>query len=187
MRSGKPGPVLVEIPNPVFEAPFVGELDYRPVPIARSAPDPDAVKEAARLLLAAKRPVLWAGQGIHYADASDRLVELAELVPAPVLATNPGKSAIPDSHPLALGASTRSSPKMVAEFLKRADLVLAVGSSLTRTSFGPAVPPGKTIIHSTNDPGDVNKDYRSDHALIGDAALVLDALIAQVSRQRKAR
>jgi len=187
MRSGKPGPVLVEIPNPVFEATFVGELDYRPVPIARSAPDPDAVKEAVRLLLAAKRPVLWAGQGIHYADASDRLVELAELVPAPVLATNPGKSAIPDSHPLALGASTRSSPKMVAEFLKRADLVLAVGSSLTRTSFGPAVPPGKTIIHSTNDPGDVNKDYRSDHALIGDAALVLDALIAEVGRQRKAR
>ena len=172
MRSGKPGPVLVEIPNPVFEASFKGALDYRPVPTARAAPDPDAVKEAVRLLLAAKHPLIWAGQGVHYADASDRLATLAELVPAPVAATNPGKSAIAESHPLALGASTRSAPKMFTEFMARADLILAIGSSLTRTSFGPGVPPGKTIIHSTNDPSDINKDYRADHALIGDAALV---------------
>ena len=69
----------------------------------RTAPDPDAIKEAARMLLAAKNPVLWAGQGIHYAEAGDLLAALAELLPAPVVATNPGKSAIPDSHPLALG------------------------------------------------------------------------------------
>jgi len=184
MRSGKPGPVLLEVPNPVFEATFEGKLDYAPVPMTRTAPDPDAVKQAVRMLLAAKHPVLWAGQGVHYADASERLVALAELLPAPVVATNPGKSAIPENHPLALGAATRSSPKMFAEFLKGADLVLAIGSSLTKTNFGPGVPPGKTIIHSTNDPGDVNKDYRADLALIGDAALVLDALIAEVGRQR---
>jgi acetolactate synthase-1/2/3 large subunit len=184
MRSGKPGPVLVEVPNPVFEATFEGKLDYTPVPMARTAPDPDAVKQAARMLLAARHPVLWAGQGVHYADASERLVALAELLPAPVVATNPGKSAIPENHPLALGAATRSSPKMFAEFLKGADLVLAIGSSLTKTNFGPGVPPGKTIIHSTNDPGDVNKDYRADLALVGDAALVLDALIAEVGRQK---
>jgi acetolactate synthase-1/2/3 large subunit len=184
MRSGKPGPVLVEVPNPVFEATFEGKLDYTPVPMARTAPDPDAVTQAARMLLAARHPVLWAGQGVHYADASERLVALAELLPAPVVATNPGKSAIPENHPLALGAATRSSPKMFAEFLKGADLVLAIGSSLTKTNFGPGVPPGKTIIHSTNDPGDVNKDYRADLALIGDAALVLDALIAEVGRQK---
>jgi acetolactate synthase-1/2/3 large subunit len=184
MRSGKPGPVLVEVPNPVFEATFEGRLDYVPVPVARSAPDPHAVKAAAKMLLAAKKPVLWAGQGVHYADASERLVALAELIPAPVVATNPGKSAIPESHPLALGAATRSSPKMFATFLKDADLVLAIGSSLTRTNFGPTVPPGKTLIHSTNDPGDVNKDYRADLALIGDAALVLDALIEEVGRTK---
>src|SRR6202043_2285407 len=66
----------------------------------------------------------------------------------------------------------------------RADLVLAIGSSLTKTSFGPGVPPGKTIIHSTNEAGDINKDYRADHAIVGDAALVLDALIAEVERQK---
>src|SRR5215831_18512968 len=184
MRSGKPGPVLVEIPGPVFDATFAGELDYRPVPVARAAPDPDAVKAAAKMLLAAKHPVLWAGQGVHYADASERLVALAELLPAPVVATNPGKSAIAENHPLALGAATRSSPKMFARFLNGADLVLAIGSSVTKTNFGPSVPAGKTLIHSTNDPGDINKDYRADLALVGDAALVLDALISEVGRQR---
>ena len=129
MRSGKGGPVMVEIPDEVFQAEYKGELDYRPVPVLRSAPDPDAIREAARMLLAAKNPVLWAGQGVLYAEASDRLAALAELLPAPVVTTNPGKSAIPESHPLALGASTRSRPKMFTEFMTKADVVFAVGSS----------------------------------------------------------
>ena len=186
MRSGKGGPVLVEIPAEVWEADYRGELDYTPVPVQRSAPDPDAIKTAARMLLAAKSPLLWAGQGVLYAEASDRLAALAELIPAPVVTTNPGKSAMPESHPLALGASTRSRPKMFTEFMAKADLVFAVGSSLTRTPFGPGVPPGKAIIHATNDVSDVNKEYRVDHAVIGDAALVLEALIEEVGRQKGA-
>ncbi|MGZ3323748.1 MAG: thiamine pyrophosphate-requiring protein, partial [Xanthobacteraceae bacterium] len=185
MRSGKGGPVLIEIPAEVWEAEYRGELDYAPVPAQRSAPDPDAVKTAVKMLLAAKSPLLWAGQGVLYAEASDRLAALAELVPAPVVTTNPGKSAIPESHPLALGASTRSRPKMFTAFMAKADLVLAVGTSLTRTPFGPGVPPDKTIIHSSNEADDVNKDYRVAHAVIGDAALVLDALIAEVARQKR--
>ncbi len=184
LRSGKGGPVLLEVPNEVFEASFTGALDYSPVPVLRTAPDPEQVREAARLLLAAKHPILWAGQGVHYAQAGAALAALAELVPAPVVATNPGKSAIADSHPLALGASTRSRSKMFATFMARADLVLAIGSSLTKTSFGPAVPPGKMIIHSTNEAGDINKDYRADHALVGDAGLVIEALITEVERQK---
>ena len=70
LRSGKPGPVMVEVPNEIFDAEFKGEIDYTPVPVQRVAPDPDAVKEAVRMLLAAKNPVLWAGQGIHYAEAA---------------------------------------------------------------------------------------------------------------------
>ena len=150
----------------------------------RSAPDPDAVKQAAAMLLTAKHPLLWAGQGVHYADASARLAALAELIPAPVACTNPGKSAIPENHPLAVGASTRSRPKMFVDFMARADLVFAIGSSLTKTSFGPGVPKGKTIIHSTNDAGDINKEYACDLALVGDAGLVLDALIVEVARQK---
>ena len=185
MRSGKGGPVLIEIPAEVWEAEYRGELDYMPVPAQRSAPDPDAVKAAVKMLLAAKSPLLWAGQGVLYAEASDRLAALAELIPAPVVTTNPGKSAIPESHPLALGASTRSRPKMFSEFMAKADLVLAIGSSLTRTPFGPGVPPGKAIIHSTNEADDINKDYRVAQAVIGDAGLVLDALIAETGRQKR--
>ena len=186
MRSGKGGPVLIEVPAEVWEAEYAGELDYAPLPVQRAAPDPDAIKAAVRMLLAAKHPLLLAGQGVLYADASDQLAALAELIPAPVLTTNPGKSAIPETHPLALGASTRSRPKMVTEFMAKADLVLAIGSSLTRTPFGPGVPAGKSIIHATNDAADINKEYRVDHAVIGDAALVLDALIAEVDRQKGA-
>jgi acetolactate synthase I/II/III large subunit len=186
MRSGKGGPVLIEVPDAVFEAEFAGTLDYVPAPMQRAAPDPDSVRKAAQMLLAAKHPLILAGQGVHYAEAGDRLAALAELVPAPVATTNPGKSAIPDSHPLSLGASTRSRAKMYTDFMARADVVLAVGSSLTRTPFGPSVPPDKTIIHSTNDAGDINKEYRADHSMVGDAALVLDALIAEVARQKGA-
>src|SRR5437016_8389908 len=178
MRSGKGGPVLVEVPDEVFTAEFNGELDYVPVPVQRAAPDPDSVRKAAQMLLAAKSPLILAGQGVHYAEAGDRLAALAELVPAPVATTNPGKSAIPESHPLSLGASTRSRSKMFTDFMAKADVVLAVGSSLTRTPFGPSVPADKVIIHSTNDAGDSNKEYGVDHSVVGDAALALEPLIA---------
>jgi acetolactate synthase-1/2/3 large subunit len=183
MRSGKGGPVLVEIPNEVFEAEYKGTLDYVPVPMQRAAPDPETVTAAVKILLAAKSPFILAGQGVHYAQASAQLAALAELLPAPVATTNPGKSAIPESHPLALGASTRSRSKMFTDLMAKADVVLAIGTSLTRTPFGPGVPPGKKIIHATNAADDINKEYRVDQAVIGDAALVLDALIAEVGRQ----
>lgn len=184
MRSGKGGPVLLEIPNEVFEAQFEGPLNYKPVPFTRFAPDPDAVKRAAKMLLSASCPVLWAGQGIHYADASAQLAALAELIPAPVVCTNPGKSAIADTHPLSLGASTRVQPHMYTDYMKRADVVMAIGSSLTRTSFGPALPAGKTLIHSTNDTDDINKDIECDLSVVGDAALVIEALIEDIGKQR---
>ena len=184
MRSGKAAPVLIEVPDEVNEAEYKGELNYKPVPVHRSAPDPDAVRKAAEMLLAAKNPILWAGQGIHYAEAGAQLAALAELLPAPVVATNPGKSAIPDSHPLALGGATRSRSKVFADFMKKADVVMAIGSSLTVTNFGPAVPAGKTIIHATNDAGDINKEYRADLGVVGDAGLVIEALIAEIGKHK---
>jgi len=184
MRTGKGGPVLLEIPLEVWDQEFGGELIYEPVQAYPVAPDASAIAEAVRMLLEAKNPILWAGQGVLYADASEALAELAELVPAPVMMTNPGKSAIPENHPLSLGGSTRSRPRMVSEFMDRADLVFAIGSSLTITNFGPKVPSGKRIVHSTNDPSDINKDYRADHAVIGDAKMVVEALIVEIQSQR---
>ena len=184
MRSGKGGPVVLEIPAEVWDAEYEGELNYAPVPMQRAAPDPDAIAEAARMLLAAEHPLLWAGQGVHYAGAGELMAHLAGLVPAPVVTTNPGKSAIPETHPLALGASTRSRPKMFTDFMARADLVMAIGSSLTKTPFGPGIPAGKKIIHSTNEAADINKEYSVDLSVVGDAALVLEALIAEVGRRK---
>ncbi len=184
LRTGKGGPVLVEIPAEVWEQEFDGEVDYMPVEALAAAPDPAAVARAVDMLLEAEHPLLWAGQGVLYADASDELMELAEFLPAPVMTTNPGKSAFPENHPLAVGASTRSRPRMLVEMMKRADVVLAVGSSLTRTPFGPMIPPDKRIIHATNDPADINKDYRVDHGVVGDAKLVLAMLGAEI-RSRK--
>src|SRR4029077_11002906 len=131
MRTGKAGPVLIEVPDEIAEAQFKGELIYQPVPVQRAAPDPDAIKKAAEMLLAAKNPILWAGQGVHYAEAGDKLAALAELLPAPVVATNPRKSAIADSHPLALGGATRSRSKVFADFMKKSDVVMAIGSRPT--------------------------------------------------------
>jgi acetolactate synthase-1/2/3 large subunit len=186
MRSGKGGPVLVEVPPETWEAEYQGELDYMPMPVVRAAPDPDAVKAAVRMLLSAKNPILWVGQGVHYAEAGDKVAALAELLPAPVVTTNPGKSAIAENHPLSLGASTRSRSKMFTDFVAKADVVFAIGSSLTRTPFGPSVPSGKTIIHSTNEPSDIHKEYRPDLGVVGDAGLVLDAIIAEVEKQKGA-
>jgi acetolactate synthase-1/2/3 large subunit len=183
LRTGKGGPVLMEVPRNVWSDELPGELDYSPVKGNKTAPDPVEVKQVAQILLQAKTPVIHAGQGCLYAEAWDELQQIAELLQAPVMTTMPGKSAFPEDHPLALGASAVSTTKQAWHFLERADLVFGIGCSFTRTSYGPKVPPGKTMVHSTNDPNDVNKDHKADHSLIGDAKLVLQGLIAEIEAQ----
>ena len=183
LRTARPGPVLLEVPRDIWTAEFEGSLDYTPVAGNKSAPDPSEVEEVARVLLSATTPVIHAGQGCLYAEAWDELQEIAELLQAPVMTTTPGKSAFPEDHPLSLGAATGAYPGPVHHFFEKADLVFAIGSSLTRTRYGKTVPPGKTMVHSTDDPGDVNKDYEADHALIGDAKLVLLMLIEEIKRR----
>ena len=178
MRTGKPGPVLLEIPNDVFNADFAGEIDYEPVRQWRSAPDPADVVQAVQMLAAAERPLIFAGQGVLRAEATDLLIAVADRLGAPVLTTNPGKSAFPENHPLALGSSVVSAPRALSEYLRDADVVFAIGSSLTNTAFGPNPPAGKRIIHSTNDDQDINKDHPAECALIGDARLALGAVLA---------
>ncbi len=180
LRTGKGGPVLLEVPREIWEAEVDLPDSYAATTGNRAAPDPADVREAASILLAAKRPVIHAGQGVMFAGATDALVRLAELIQAPVMTTLPGKSAFPENHPLALGASAVSTTGPIKHFLDAADVVLGMGTSFTRTNYGRTVPPGKTMIHATNDAADVNKDYTADAALIGDAALTLDALIAEI-------
>ena len=183
LRSGKPGPVLLEVPLDIWTEELPGALDYTPVKGNRSAPDPQDVKEVAQVLLKASNPVIHAGQGTLYAEAWNELQELAELLQAPVMTTLPGKSAFPEDHPLALGASAVSTTKPISHFLQKADVVFGIGCSFTRTNYGKTIPSGKTMVHSTNDPGDVNKDYTADLALIGDAKLVLQDLVKEIKER----
>lgn len=182
LRNGRPRPALVEIPRDVFNAEVPEPSSYRPVPAVRTAPDPTAVLSVAQALVAAERPVIYAGQGVHYAQAWRELRDLAELLEAPVTTSLGGKSAFPENHPLALGSGGRAIPKAVHEFLHASDLIFGIGCSFTTTSFGVDMPEGKTIVHATLDPADINKDIAVDHALVGDAKLVLRSLLDAVSQ-----
>ena len=184
LRMGRPGPVMLEIPLDVCVEEFDdANFKYKPVKGARSAGDPAEVKEVAKALLEAKNPVIRAGHGVLWACAWDELRELAELLQIPVYTTMSGKSAFPENHPLSLGAAGRTRPKMVMHFLKKADLVFAIGSSCFKDAWTTPIPDGATIIQSTVDERDINKDYPVEHAIIGDAKLVLQQLINEVKEQ----
>jgi thiamine pyrophosphate-dependent acetolactate synthase large subunit-like protein len=182
LRSGRPAPVLLELPIDVAGTetePF----DYRPAPALRGGADPASVREAVRILRGARRPLLHAGQGVLWAEASDELRQFAELIQAPVMTTLPGKSAFPEDHPLSVGTGGYSGSAVASHFLQRADVVLGIGCSFTATVFGAPIPAGKVVIHATNNEADVNKDVAADVAFLGDARLVLGQLIQEVQRQ----
>jgi acetolactate synthase-1/2/3 large subunit len=181
LRNGRPGPVLVEVPLDVWGEDVPETWTYVPSFQAKSGPDPGAVAEAARVLATAKRPVIYAGQGVHYAKAWDELKALAEAWNIPVTTSIEGKSAFPENHPLSLGSGGRANPRPVKAFLKDADVILGIGCSFALTAFGVAMPPGKTIIHATLDPMDLNKDVPAQCGLIGDAKLTLVALSAAMA------
>jgi acetolactate synthase-1/2/3 large subunit len=182
LRTGRPGPVMVEIPDDVAGQDVdESKLVYESPKSFRYGPDPQDVDEAARMLLDAANPVIFAGQGILSGDATAELVELAELLQAPVMTTLLGKSGFPEDHPLSLGTAGNVGPGTVGHYLTKGDTFLAIGTSLTRHPISMAtIPPGKTLIHSTNDPRDLNKEYTADHAVLGDTKLVLRSLIEAV-------
>lgn len=180
LRTGRPGPVIVTVRR------GLGEYDaearpYAPVAGWRSAPAPDDVTAAVRALLAAKRPLLYVGEGVLYAGACDLLRRLAELVQAPVLTTLKAKSAFPEDHPLSVGVRG----ELAAHYLQACDLVCAIGTSLSLGHFRQTIPDAahKAIIHCTNDPADLNRAYPTAHALLGDAALCLQALCNELAAQ----
>ncbi|MBF5092713.1 MULTISPECIES: thiamine pyrophosphate-requiring protein [unclassified Novosphingobium] len=178
LRNGRLRPALVEMPWDVLAEEIPGELDYRPVISTRFGPDPAAVEAVADRLVAARRLVIHAGQGVHWAEAYAELRELAELLGAPVSTSLEGKSAFDETHPLALGSGGAAIPGQLRHFLDRADLILGIGCSLSETAFGVAMPDHVPIIHATLDPADINKSVRCEAALVGDAQLTLAMLIA---------
>ncbi|MDE2896672.1 MAG: thiamine pyrophosphate-requiring protein, partial [Chloroflexota bacterium] len=179
-KNGRQRPVVLEIPGDLWGAEIEEPINYTPTPAYRSGPDPADARKAAQTLVNAERPVIYAGQGVHYAKAWDQLKELAELLEAPVTTSLQGKSAFPETHPLSLGSGGRAFPKAVHEFLRDADVVFGIGCSFAKTGFGLQMPKGPYYIHSTLDPEDFNNEVEISEGVVGDAALVLDAIIGEV-------
>jgi acetolactate synthase I/II/III large subunit len=181
LRNGRPGPVLIEVPHDVFNEEVPADWVHSPSFKVRSGPDPAAINEAAKVLANADRPVIYAGQGVHYAKAWEELKSLAEDWNIPVTTSIGGKSAFPENHPLSLGSGGKANPRTVKSFLADADVILGVGCSFALTLFGVAMPRKKVIIHATLDQMDFNKDVPAHHGLIGDARLTLAALRASMA------
>ncbi len=184
LRTGRPGPVLVLISRPMCEEEYdEAEHPYRPVKGWRSGPDPDDVRTAVQVLRSARRPLLYVGEGVFYADATAELLQFAELTGIPVLTTLKGKSAFPENHPLSVGVRG----ELANHFLRHCDVLCGVGTSLTRRDFRQQIwheiNKGKTYIHCTVDEFDINNSYPIHYAVLGDAQLTLRALIAEFAAQ----
>ena len=184
MKHGRLGPVMLEFPGDVAHAEYpLDTLDYTPVKQYKSGASQEDVRDLVAALLKASNPVINAGQGVLYAEATPELIEFSELISVPVMTTLAGKSAFPENHRLALGTGGSSRTLMVRHFLNKADFVLGMGTSFTISSFNTPMPAGVTLAQATNCPEDVNKDYRVSYGAIGDAKIVLQQMIEEAKRQ----
>ena len=157
--------------------------NYHSPQVARQLPARGEIADAVSALLGAERPMIWAGAGVLMSSASAALQELAELTGVPVFTTMEGKSAFDERHPLALGAGSGATTGPAHTWIVESDLVLGIGTSLTLNGYTQRVPAGKTVIHNTIAPDDINKDTPCDIALVGDARLTIEALIEQVKAE----
>jgi acetolactate synthase-1/2/3 large subunit len=188
LKNGRPGPTMVEVPADLMTADFSGPIDYTPVRRTRSAGDERDIDEAAKLLIDARCPMIIAGQGVLYAEATDELVALADLLEVPVMTTTDGKSGFPEDHPLALGSGGIVYTGQGYHFLQDADVIFAIGTSLTKHNITtPVIPAGKSIIHATNDTRDLYKINDTALPIVGDAKLVLAQLIAAVKERLRGK
>ncbi len=184
LRNGRPGPVIIEIPADVGEQETPeSALNYQSPKRLLQSPSPGDVADAVRLLLNARKPVIWSGMGVLFASATQELRELAELAQIPVYTTMPGKSSFDERHPLSLGAGSGATSLPARRWVQESDVLFAVGSSMTRTSYGQPVPDGKVIIHNVESIEDINKDFSVDVGLPGDARVTLQAMIDEVKAQ----
>ncbi|MDR2216067.1 MAG: thiamine pyrophosphate-requiring protein [Nevskiaceae bacterium] len=176
-RNGRPGPVLIEVPGDMWNVEVPGQLNYEKARRILSAPDPKDVDAAAAALIEAKRPMIYAGQGVHYARAWQELKEVAELLEAPVTSSLEGKSAFPENHALSMGSGGVAMPRAVAAYVAESDMVFGAGASFTATGFGIRFPTrDKTFVHNTIDPYDVDKNIPAKYPMVGDSKLALGML-----------
>ncbi len=183
--TGRPGPVLVDIPKDVLQAqttfawpPTLDLPGYRPT----LHPHGKQIREAARLIAAAKRPVLYVGGGVLKAHATESLRTLAELTGIPVVTTLMAIGAFPDSHEQHLGMPGMHGTVPAVYALQKADLIVALGARFDDRVTGnlDSFAPGAAIVHADIDPAEIGKNRHADVPIVGDAKNVIDELIAAV-------
>jgi thiamine pyrophosphate-dependent acetolactate synthase large subunit-like protein len=180
LRNGPPGPVVVEMTSDVcsLEIPKDSE-NYCSPRSAKVIPSQNDIRDAVKYLMKAKKPLIWAGGGVLMSGASKELKKLVEFTGIPVFTTMQGKSAFDERHPLSLGAGCGTTTLAAHNWLQKSDVVLVLGSSLTRTPYGQVLSSEKTLLHNTIDPEDLNKDVSAMVGLVGDTKLTLLALMEE--------
>lgn len=190
--TGRPGPVLVDIPKDVLQAattfhwPPAQELaGYRPT----LHPHGKQILAAARLLTGAARPILYVGGGVLRAGATAGLRRLAELTGAPVTTTLMARGAFPDSHRQHLGMPGMHGTVAAVCGLQKADLIVALGARFDDRVTGrlDSFAPGATVVHADIDPAEIGKNRAADVPIVGDARYVIDELVAAVEAEHAAR
>jgi tartronate-semialdehyde synthase len=189
MRSGRPGPVLIDLPFDVQMAEIEFDIDtYEPLPVYKPAASRKQIEKALDMLAAADKPLIVAGGGILNADAADLLVEFAELTGVPVIPTLMGWGAIPDDHPLMAGmVGLQTSHRYGNATMLASDFVLGIGNRWANRHTGSTdvYCKGRTFVHVDIEPTQIGRVFMPDFGIVSDARAALQLFI-DVARERAA-
>ena len=191
-QSGRPGPVLVDVPMDIFSADLaLDAFQKTPAPMARPTIDPATARSIVDALATAKRPVLYAGGGVLASRATAELMALAEALDVPVAHTLMGKGCLPEDHPLLLGQTGFWGLPVSNDACRTADLIVAIGTRLAEansSSWDPkftfAIPPTR-LIHIDADPAEIGRNYSTELGVVADARAALGVLV-EAARSVKA-
>jgi acetolactate synthase I/II/III large subunit len=186
-RSGRPGPVLIDLPRDVT----VAELEFRWPEVKLSGYNPSTkvhemqIKRAAKAFMEAERPVIYVGGGVKIADAYKELLKLAEKLQAPVTTTLLGVGCFPENHRLSLGMLGMHGTKYANFAIQESDLIMAIGARFDDRVTGkiPSFAPRAKIIHIDIDPAEIGKNVRVDIPVVGDAKNALTAMLKEVQEK----
>ncbi len=189
MRSGRPGPVLIDLPFDVQMAEIEFDIEtYEPLPVYKPAATKKQAEKAIDMLLAAEKPLIVAGGGIINADASKLLVELAETLNVPVIPTLMGWGTIPDDHPLMAGmCGLQTSHRYGNATMLASDFVLGIGNRWANRHTGSVevYTKGRKFVHVDIEPTQIGRVFNPDYGIVSDAKAALE-LFVEVARERKA-
>jgi tartronate-semialdehyde synthase len=188
MRSGRPGPVLIDLPVDVQQAEIEFDPDtYQPLPVYKPGASRAQIEKALDMLVASERPLIVAGGGIVNADAAELLVEFAELTGVPVIPTLMGWGTIPDDHPLMAGmAGLQTAHRYGNATVLASDFVLGIGNRWANRHTGglDTYRAGRTFVHVDIEPTQIGRVFAPDYGIVSDAKAALE-LFVDVARQRK--